>query len=140
MTREERELSIAYLEEMKEGYIEGEGYVRHPIPAPEYFAIETAIEALKQEPCEEIRNVLPVDVYPYTGDKYTVSLDISNIPENIIEGLSQSSMALEWIEDWVDRWVIDNLTNVDHYAIDYENSSLKDKFPIEETLEDDLER
>ena len=47
MTREERELSITYLEEMKEAYIEGEGYERHPLP--EYYAIEFAIKALEQE-------------------------------------------------------------------------------------------
>ena len=48
MTREERELSITYLEGIKEKYIEGEGYERHPLP--EYYAIETAIKALEQEP------------------------------------------------------------------------------------------
>lgn len=47
MTREERELSITYLEEMKEAYIEGEGFERHPLP--EYYAIECAIKALNQE-------------------------------------------------------------------------------------------
>ena len=48
MTREERELTITYLEEMKESYIEGYGYERHPLP--EYYAIENAIKALEQEP------------------------------------------------------------------------------------------
>jgi len=47
MTREERELSITYLEGMKEEYIEGEGFERHPLP--EYYAIENAIKALEQE-------------------------------------------------------------------------------------------
>ena len=47
MTREERELSITYLEGIKEKYIEGEGYERHPLP--EYYAIEMSIKALKQE-------------------------------------------------------------------------------------------
>ena len=51
MTREERELSITYLEGIKEEYIEGYGYERHPLP--EYYAIETAIKALEQEPCED---------------------------------------------------------------------------------------
>lgn len=51
MTREERELSVIYLEEIKEKYIEGEGYERHPLP--EYYAIETAIKALNKEPCED---------------------------------------------------------------------------------------
>ncbi len=48
MTREERELSITYLEGIKDEYIEGEGYERHPLP--EYYAIETAIKVLAQEP------------------------------------------------------------------------------------------
>ena len=48
MTREERELTITYLEEMKKDYIEGEGYERHPLP--EYYAIEMAIKLLEQEP------------------------------------------------------------------------------------------
>jgi len=47
MTREERELAITYLEEMKETYIEGVGYERHPLP--EYYAIVNAIKALEQE-------------------------------------------------------------------------------------------
>ena len=47
MTREERELAITYLEGIKEKYIEGEGYERHPLP--EYYAIEMSIKALKQE-------------------------------------------------------------------------------------------
>ena len=51
MTRDERELSITYLEGIKEKYIEGEGYERHPLP--EYYAIESAIKALEQEPCED---------------------------------------------------------------------------------------
>ena len=50
MTREERELSITYLEGIKEKYIEGEGYERHPLP--EYYAIEMAIKALEQEPID----------------------------------------------------------------------------------------
>ena len=50
MTREERELSIEYLEGIKDNYIEGHGYERHPVP--EYYAIENAIKALEQETCE----------------------------------------------------------------------------------------
>lgn len=46
MTREERELSITYLEGIKEKYIEGDGYERYPLP--EYYAIEMAIKALDQ--------------------------------------------------------------------------------------------
>ena len=45
MTSEERELTIVYLEEMKEKYIEGEGYERHPLP--EYYALDMAIRSLE---------------------------------------------------------------------------------------------
>ena len=62
MTREERELSITYLEGIKEKYIEGEGYERHPLP--EYYAIEMSIKALKQEPMVEI------DLYSVIKQKY----------------------------------------------------------------------
>lgn len=48
MTREERELSIEYLEKIKKDYIEGNAYERHPLP--EYYAIENAIKALEQKP------------------------------------------------------------------------------------------
>ena len=52
IAKEERKLAITYLEEIKENYIEGAGYERHPIP--EYYAIETAIKVLEQEPCEDV--------------------------------------------------------------------------------------
>ena len=41
---EESELAINYLEKMKDKYVEGFGYETHPLP--EYYAIETAINAL----------------------------------------------------------------------------------------------
>ena len=46
MTKEEREEAIVYLEEIKEYYIDGYGYERHPLP--EYYAIEAGIKALSQ--------------------------------------------------------------------------------------------
>jgi hypothetical protein len=45
---EERKLALMYLEQMKEDYIEGVGYERHPLP--EYYAIETAIKLLSISP------------------------------------------------------------------------------------------
>ena len=47
MTREEANMTIDYLKEMQESYIEGEGYERHPLP--EWYALDKAIEALEQE-------------------------------------------------------------------------------------------
>lgn len=65
MTREERELSIEYLEKIKEDYIEGNAYERHPLP--EYYAIENAIKALEQEPktgsLDDAREDFMHDVY-----------------------------------------------------------------------------
>ncbi len=46
MTNEEREMTIDYLEGMKEKYIEGEGYERHPLP--EWYALDKAIKLLEQ--------------------------------------------------------------------------------------------
>ena len=40
------ELSIEYLEDIKDNYIEGHGYERHPLP--EYYAIEHAVKTLEQ--------------------------------------------------------------------------------------------
>ena len=59
---EESKTAIYYLQKMKDGYIEGYGYEAHPLP--EYYAIETAINALysknkavilKQEQTSEIK-------------------------------------------------------------------------------------
>lgn len=46
MTNEEMELTIDYLKNIQEGYIEGEGYERHPVP--EWYALDKAIELLEQ--------------------------------------------------------------------------------------------
>lgn len=51
MTREEVNMTIDYLKEMQESYIEGEGYERHPLP--EWYALDMAIKALEQESCED---------------------------------------------------------------------------------------
>jgi hypothetical protein len=54
MTKEEHELSIEYLEGIKDNYIKGYGYERHPLP--EYYAIENAIKALEQQ--DRIKQIL----------------------------------------------------------------------------------
>lgn len=68
MTKEEREDTIAYLEEMKESYIEGNGYERHPLP--QYYAIENAIKALSRE-----SDLLSKETFPtMTREKYQKTL------------------------------------------------------------------
>ena len=51
MTSEERDLTLEYLKEMQEKYIEGYGYEAHPLP--EWYALDEAIKALEQHPCED---------------------------------------------------------------------------------------
>lgn len=69
MTLDEANLTIDYLKEMQEQYIEGEGYERHPLP--EWYALDKAIETIEQTtwiPIEcniNIRN-LPF-IKPQTG-------------------------------------------------------------------------
>ncbi len=49
---EERTLALMYLKQIKDDYIDGAGYERHPLP--EYYAIETAIKLL------ELPSVTPI--------------------------------------------------------------------------------
>jgi phosphoribosylpyrophosphate synthetase len=66
MTREERELSIKYLEDIKENFIEGEGYEIAPLP--EYYAIENAIKSLKQEfVLDKVRAEMLKEVVSHSG-------------------------------------------------------------------------
>lgn len=90
MTKEERELSIEYLEKIKEDYIEGNAYERHPLP--EYYAIENAIKALKQEPCEDAVSVTSVFEImgnllsiPYDFDRNITEKDVSESMDKIRE-------------------------------------------------------
>lgn len=46
MTNKEKELTIDYLKNIQEVYIEGEGYDRYPLP--EWYALDKAIELLEQ--------------------------------------------------------------------------------------------
>lgn len=46
MTLDEANMTIDYLKEIQESYIEGEGYERHPLP--EWYALDKAIELLEQ--------------------------------------------------------------------------------------------
>ena len=57
MTPEEAKLTINYLKEMQEGYIEGEGYERHPLP--EWYALDKAIETIEQTTWIPVSERLP---------------------------------------------------------------------------------
>lgn len=59
MTIEEANLTIDYLKEMQESYIEGEGYERHPLP--EWYALDKAIEAVEQTMWIPVSERLPKD-------------------------------------------------------------------------------
>ncbi len=52
-------MTIDYLKEMQEGYIEGEGYERHPLP--EWYALDKAIEAIEQTRWIPVSERLPND-------------------------------------------------------------------------------
>lgn len=79
MTKEDCELSVTYLKEMQEDYIEGEGYERHPLP--EYFAIEYAIKAL--EKTDKLLDLLneTIDYFDYT-DAMDLLYEIKMIVEH----------------------------------------------------------
>lgn len=57
MTNEEIKLTIDYLKEMQEGYIVGEGYERYPLP--EWYALDKAIETIKQTAWIPVSERLP---------------------------------------------------------------------------------
>lgn len=59
MTPEEAKLTIEYLKEMQEEYIEGEGYERHPLP--EWYALDKAIETIEQTTWIPVSERLPED-------------------------------------------------------------------------------
>ena len=70
MTNDERDLTLEYLKEMQEEYIEGYGYEAHPLP--EWYALDEAIKALEQQPMEVI-NKIPEDyVYDTETDEFEV--------------------------------------------------------------------
>lgn len=67
MTREEANMTIDYLKEIQESYIEGEGYERHPLP--EWYALDKAIEAIEQKP----RWIFVSERVPDKNGKYLVT-------------------------------------------------------------------
>lgn len=79
MTLDEANMTIDYLKEMQEGYIEGEEYERHPLP--EWYALDKAIEAIEQTKWIPVSERLPeksglylvtnraneIEVFSFTG-------------------------------------------------------------------------
>ena len=57
MTSEEVNITIDYLKEMQENYIEGEGYERHPLP--EWYTLDKAIKTLEQTTWIPVSEKLP---------------------------------------------------------------------------------
>jgi hypothetical protein len=80
MTIDEVNMTIDYLKEMQESYIEGEGYERHPLP--EWYALDKAIEALEQEPViDKIRERVELEKlgYPPSADYYKAIMKVLQI-------------------------------------------------------------
>lgn len=102
MTKEERELSIEYLEKIKEDYIEGNAYERHPLP--EYYAIENAIKALEQEP----KPMIEIDLYSVIKQKYIEREALDKISAEIqrLRGCSCSCSdgIIDDVEDIIDKY------------------------------------
>lgn len=67
MTLDEANITTDYLKEMQEGYIEGEGYERHPLP--EWYALDKAIETIEQT------TWIPVSEPPKELGKYLIQTD-----------------------------------------------------------------
>lgn len=59
MTLDEANITIDYLKEMQGGYIEGEGYERHPLP--KWYALDKAIETIEQTTWIPVIEKLPED-------------------------------------------------------------------------------
>lgn len=59
MTADEANITIGYLKKMQEGYIEGEGYERHPLT--EWYALDKAIETIEQTTWIPVSERLPED-------------------------------------------------------------------------------
>ncbi len=71
---EEAKISIDYLKDMQEAYIEGEGYERHPLP--EWYALDYAIATiLKAENCEDcISRQAVIDIIFESGSSFENNL------------------------------------------------------------------
>ncbi len=84
MTKEEKEMYITKLESMKEKYIEGHGYERHPVP--EYYAIEAAIKVLSEDSLidkikDEIMTLDYIDEDKYEGTSIDPMVDRGDVLE-----------------------------------------------------------
>lgn len=82
MTKEEKEIYITELESMKEKYIEGHGYERHPVPG--YYAIEAAIKVLSEDSLidkikDEIMTLDYIDEDKYEGTSIDPMVDREDV-------------------------------------------------------------
>lgn len=120
---EDRELAITYLKEMQETYIEGDGYERHPLP--EYYAIETALEALKQENCEDCVSrekaiaigeklfMLPLETEEDVEDAFEYfKRQIKDLPPVTPTGYKMKPVEQETCEDAISRQAVLDEMNI----------------------------
>ncbi len=108
MTKEERELAIPYLEDIKESYVDGNGYERHPLP--EYYAIEAAIKALEQEP---VLDKIYADIQRLRGCSCSYSDGIIDDIEDILDKYKEN-YALMKLDEHKDtcKWIHYNYRTV----------------------------
>lgn len=110
MTNEEANLTIDYLKEIQEEYIEGEGYERHPLP--EWYALDKAIEALEQTQWIPVSERLPkerewigTDTFGTTiSDEVYVTFEMPN-SERFTDHLSfQNGKLSNFKQSEIDTW------------------------------------
>ena len=117
MTREERKITIDYLEGMKEEYIEGEGYERYPLP--EWFALDKAIELLEQTKWIPVSERLPEE-----NGWYQCTVAINDLPRTMKLFYKNGK--------WLDTQRIDMFNTYDIYG--YGNTKEKHKLSYQELI------
>lgn len=102
MTNEEANMTIDYLKEMQEGYIEGEGYERHPLP--EWYALDKAIETIEQTTWVPVSERLPE-----TEERILILFD---------DGFVMIGHYIDWQDGTPITWVLDGQED---YIVDTNN-------------------
>ena len=105
MTNEERTLALDYLEKMQKTYVDGEGYEAHPLP--EWYALEVAIKALEQQPCEDCISRESLSKQMFTLEPIVIR-DENDIPVDYytcdsVHGVIDNISSIQPCEDCISR-------------------------------------